>query len=86
MTPLFVESLHYSVNYLVDKFGLKMDDEQIKQTGQILKLMTFEFEEKIKRRLANSEKVVSDISRLLFWPLVVVIVLALIFPIYYQVT
>ncbi|GFV60748.1 hypothetical protein TNCV_3878051 [Trichonephila clavipes] len=65
---------------------LKMDDKTIRETGRMLKKMTYEFEERLKKRFAASEKVVFDISGLIFWPLVIVIAFALMFPFYYQAT
>ncbi|GFY69015.1 hypothetical protein TNIN_152431 [Trichonephila inaurata madagascariensis] len=63
---------------------LQEDDTAIPDIGLELKKMTYEFEEMLKKRLADSEKVVFDTSGLIFWPLVIVIVFALMFPFYYQ--
>ncbi|GIX85883.1 hypothetical protein CEXT_799511 [Caerostris extrusa] len=63
MTNIFVFGIHKSLNYLVNRVKLKMNVESIKRTGQMFNKSALKFEEIIKRRLENSEIVVSDISK-----------------------
>ncbi|GFS71599.1 hypothetical protein NPIL_620311 [Nephila pilipes] len=86
MTPISFCGVIYPVKNFVNRIRLKM--RTIEQTGRMWKVMADEFEERLKKRLVNvdTEKMVFDLSRFIFWPLIIVIILALMFPIFYPFT